>query len=245
MRQILATAILAGTALAAGCAYTGGEIEEPVQRKSQWFSYVGGDDLRAECAPGRKARYRFVYNATWEEQVRAYDLDRLEPGQGALLRVRVLRGGARVLQYWLVDQTGGSGAPTAIVRDVRLDEAQYLALIRAVEASDFGAPPPDGLRLPSWDFYWVVSACADGRWHLNAWRQRERGWDAIAFDRLLFAADPTEVAVRAPPRPPRSWTEADYRLSYGRSTSNPDSKESDSFNLQVGKQGLVGNARLF
>jgi len=243
MRALLASALLA-LALGAGCTYGGGDIAEPFQRKFQWFSYVGGDDLKAECAPGRAPRYRFVYNATWEQQVRAYELERLQPGEGGLLRVHVLRGGARILQYWIFD-TASSPAATTITRDVRISEEQYLALIRAAEASGFGAPSPAGLQLPSWDFYWVVSACADGRWHLNAWRQGQPGWDKLTFDRVLFTIDPTGVPVRRPPEWPRSWTEADYRLSYGRSTSNPDTRESDSFQLVVGREGLAGNLRAF
>jgi len=66
MRALLACALLV-LALGAGCTYGGGDIAEPLQRKFQWFSYVGGDDLKAECAPGRAPRYRFVYNATWEQ----------------------------------------------------------------------------------------------------------------------------------------------------------------------------------
>jgi hypothetical protein len=233
-----------GAALLGACTYAGGDIEEPVRRSAQWFSYVGGDDLRAECEAGRPARYRFVYNATWEEQVRTYDVDRI-PGDGALLRVRVLRGGARILQFWIVDQLGAPVAPTTVVRDVKLSETQYLELIRAVEASGFGEPAPAGLQLPSWDFFWVVSACADGRFHFNAWRQRHPGWDRITFDRLLFAADTTEVALRRPPEWPRSWTEADYRVSRGLSMNNRDTRRSDGFQMAVGQDGLRGNLRAF
>ena len=155
-----------------------------------------------------------------------------------------MRGGARILQYWIFD-SASSPAATTVTRDIRISEEQYLALIRATEASGFGGPPPVGLQLPSWDFYWVVNACADGRWHLNAWRQGQPGWDKLTFDKVLFAMDPTGVPVRAAPVWPRSWTEADYRQSYGRSMSNPDTKESDSFQLQVGADGLSGNLRAF
>jgi len=37
----------------------------------------------------------------------------------------------------------------------------------------------------------------------NAWRQRHPGWERITFDRLLFGADRTEVAVRRAPEWPR------------------------------------------
>lgn len=243
--RALAFAVAFAGMLAVGaCTYEGGDIAEPTQRMAQWFSFVGGDDLRAECAPGRAPRYRFVYNATWEEQVRVYELDRLQPGEGGLLRVRVFRGGARILQFWLLEWAG-SATQTTTLRDVRLDENQYLAVIRAVDASGFGEAPPAGLQLPSWDFYWIVSACAEGRFHLNAWRQRHPGWDRITFDALLFAADTTEIAVRRPPTWPRSWTEADYRTSRGMSMSSSDNRRSDGFNLAVGREGLSGNLRAF
>jgi hypothetical protein len=235
---------LAALLAVSACTYEGGNIAEPTQRNAQWFSFVGGDDLRAECAPGRAPRYRFVYNATWQEQVRVYELDRLQPGEGGLLRVRVFRGGSRILQFWLLEWAS-SATQTTFVGDVRLSEEQYLAIIRATEASGFGEAAPVGLRLPSWDFYWVVNACADGLWHLNAWRQPGARWTAIRFDELLFAADPIGVAVRRPPTWPRSWTEGDFRVSQGSSMSSPDSRGTDGFQLQVGRDGLSGNLRVF
>jgi hypothetical protein len=240
MRPTLAAILLVALALATGCEYRGGDIAEPVQRRAQWFSYVGGDDLRADCAPGRPTRYRFVYNATFDEQVRTYDLDRLPVGDGALVRVRVLRGGARILQYWLLDQLG-SPAPTTFMQDIRINEEQYLALVCAVERSGFGEPPPVGLQLPSWDFFWIVTACAEGRFHLNAWRQPR--WERVEFAEPLFAADPIGVPVRRPPTWPRSWTEADHRVATGRSMSNRDNRQGDDFMIQIGTDGLAGTLR--
>jgi len=65
-----------------GCMYTGG-VGEPMARKYSWFSYAAGDDIKAACTPDAPARYRLVYNANWNEQVRAYDLRRFViPGGG-------------------------------------------------------------------------------------------------------------------------------------------------------------------
>jgi hypothetical protein len=60
----------------AGCAYHG-SFDDPIQRRFQWFSFIGGDDIKAACRPGSSAsidRYRFVYNGRYAEQLRAYEL---------------------------------------------------------------------------------------------------------------------------------------------------------------------------
>jgi hypothetical protein len=59
--------------LMTACATQGPE-DQPVARRLTWFSYVGGDDLRGGCEPGSRAQIRFVYNATYTEQVRTYDI---------------------------------------------------------------------------------------------------------------------------------------------------------------------------
>jgi len=43
-------------------------------RSLNWFSYVAAEDIRAACRPGGRNRLRLVYNALWEEQVRAYEV---------------------------------------------------------------------------------------------------------------------------------------------------------------------------
>jgi hypothetical protein len=49
-------------------------VEQPVVRSFNWFSYVGGDDIRSACQPGGRNRVRLVYNGLWDEQVRVYDV---------------------------------------------------------------------------------------------------------------------------------------------------------------------------
>jgi hypothetical protein len=177
-----------------GCMYRGG-IDNPVVRNFTWFSYVAGDDIRERCAPGRPAQYRFVYNAHYLEQVRAYDLRRSATGEGAMLWVQVFGGEAALNSFSPFDPAApwaGRGA------ERRLSEDQYLSLIRAVEASGFGEAPPAGLRLPSYNFYWASIACADGKLHFNAWRHPSDRWDRIAFDKLLFEFDPSGKPVNPP-----------------------------------------------
>ncbi|MBI3707745.1 MAG: hypothetical protein HY246_08715 [Proteobacteria bacterium] len=222
---------LAAIALA-GCAYRGG-VENPIIRKATWFSYLGGDDIRRQCVPGEPARYRLVYNAMWEQQVRTYDLRRVGPGNGAVLSTLVFGGGGSVASFSPTDPTAPWRGQTA---ERRLPEADYLALIQAIDASGFGAPSPEGLVLPSWGFYWAVAACADGRFHFNAWLHPSDRFAAIRFADLLFTDDGSGVAVNEP----RPLNEALYRIPPAGSY-DPNS----AFELRVGENGLSGTLALF
>jgi hypothetical protein len=233
---ILLRAALLVTLVLAGCTYREGGVANPVTRKFQYFSYLGGDDIRRDCIPGAPARYRFVYNAQYDEHVRAYDLRRIGPGRGAVMTVQVFGGGGNLAAgFNPLDPTGPWRSQSA---EVQLDEETYLRLIRAVEASGFGEPPPKGLSLPSWGFYWAVAACANGQFHYNAWLYPSERFDRIQFDQVLFALDRTGVPVH----PPRPLNEAEYRLRSGAQITDPTYAP---FEVKVGEEGLVGNAALF
>ena len=87
---------LAMLVLAGGCSYQLGGIGNPITRKFQYFSYLDGEDIRRDCVAGAPARYRLVYNANYNEQVRAYDLRRNAPGSGASLTTQVFGGGGNL-----------------------------------------------------------------------------------------------------------------------------------------------------
>lgn len=223
-------------AFAAGCAYREGGIGSPITRKFQYFSYLGGDDLRRDCTAAAPARYRLVYNANYDEQVRTYDLRRNAPGGGATLTSQVFGGGGNLAAgFNPLDPTGPWRGSSA---QVQLDEGTYVQLIRAIEASGFGEPAPAGLTLPSWGFYWAVAACANGRFHYNAWLYPSGRFDRIQFDKLLFSRDGTGVAVN----PPRQQNEAEHRLASGADRNDPTVS---TFDVKVGENGLVGNVALF
>lgn len=234
MRMLLPRVLAAAVLLLAGCSYRPGGIDNPITRKFQYFSYAGGDDIRRDCVPGAPARYRLIYNAVWEQQVRTYDLRRSATGQGAVLFTHVFGGGGHVAQFDLTDPTGPWQGASA---DTRLDEQAYLALIRAIEASGFGEPAPAGLTLPSWGFYWAVSACADGQFHYNAWLYPSERFDRIQFAGPLFRHDTTGVPVNLP----RPQNAALYRLRSNQSYQDLDT----GFDFKVGQNGLAGTASVF
>ena len=223
---------LALAALAvAGCADTQ-RAHDPLVGRVSWFAYLAGDDIKAACAADAPARYRFVYNAVFDEQVRSYDLVRTETG--AKLTVNVSGGGIRLVEF----AVGASLRPETVKRmvEVDLDRAAYLELIRQVEADGFGAPPPEGLRLPSYDFYWAVSACAGGRFHFNVWRNETPGFAALRFPGLLFAQDTTTI----PPAKPYPQT---YAAHVDRIAANHGRDQ--NFELIIRDGGLGGMLTLF
>lgn len=232
IRLALLFAVAFGSTLA-GCTYQGG-VQDPITRKFTWFSYLAGDDIKAHCAPGQPAQYRLVYNAVWNEQVRAYDLKRSATGTGAILFSHVFGSGGTVASVDLSDLTAPWRGATA---DTRLDEQTYVALITTIESSGFGGAPPVGEYLSSWGFYWAVSACAEGKFHFNAWIHPSDRFDRITFNRFLFANDRTGVPVYAP----RPVNAAEYRARSGAYRNDVP----DDFELKVGPDGLVGRLTIF
>lgn len=228
------SAILAVIATTCLTACSGGDISNPIARKLNWFPYVAGDSLRKSCAPGALDQYRLVYNANWDQQVRAYDLRESALKDGtAILFTQIFGGsyGFNVSNFTLSDVTSPSGGQSG---QVRITADQYRALVHAIDDSDFGEAAPKGLRLDSWDFYWVVSACVNGQFHFNAWKFPSPGFDAIKFATWLFALDGTGVPVNSP-RPQAaqySQTEIPRSTTYGGTPY--------AFQFIVGDNGLAG-----
>ena len=183
-------ALFAAVAALASCTWSGGDIGDPLQRKVHWFSFVGGDDIRAACAAGTPDRFRLVYNAVYDEQLRIYEVDSLRrvvsihaitPGNAARLSVDDLLGPWRSVQA-----------------QVQLDQGGYDDLVRAFDQGGMAAPPPVGLELPSRSFHWVAATCRDGKFALTAWKYPSVAFAAMGFDAKLFALDNTGIAVNPP-----------------------------------------------
>jgi hypothetical protein len=156
--------VLAGL-LTGSCTYRQGMIEAPLARNYQHFSYVAGDDIRRDCRQGAATQYRFVYNAIWGEQVRAYDLRRSATGEGAILWSEIVEGGgvlsALDTANLLSSKRDGSGrirlSEARICRAYRRRRGEWIRRPRAARAG----PSVLGLLLGS-------DCLADSRFHLNA-----------------------------------------------------------------------------
>lgn len=205
----------------ASCAYQGGDIGDPLTRKTQWFSFVEGEDIRATCATGTPDRYRLVYNGIYDDQLRIYEVNALQ----RILRIRVTQPGnaARLSTEDLL------GPWRAVEQKVQLDQPAYDRLVASFGESSMFAPPPVGLDLPSRSFFWTAAMCKDGRYGFTAWKYPSPAFAALTFDKQLFALDTTGVPVNAAGEVPFDplWESKARRL------------EVTVFSLKVAPHGIV------
>ena len=224
-RPWVAAALLLG--LLTACASQDALQREPV-RRLDWTQHLNGDDLREACFPGSLPRYRMVYNARHEEQLRRYEV--ISDGAGGAHVIARARAPVRV-----VTVAFDAAAPRdwRLARS-RLGPAAFAGFETALKRSGFFDPPPVGLRLPSAAFYWVAVGCREGRIYFNAWRHPSDRYGALLFPDLLFALDETGVAVN----PPRELDAA--LLTFERGSQGTDDGAAKGFWLTVGENGLRG-----
>ena len=178
----------------AGCAYTG-EPGNPISRSFTWFSYIGGDDIRAACRSGGADHYRFVYNGHYELQIRAYDLVPVSGGAELTARARGRSGNVRRFSFsepfgpWKLDRAAAS-----------LSNAQAEAIVAALSQAAAKAPPAAGQNMQSYDFFWIVTACSSGKFGLFVFRWPQMNFDELGFIPLLLAHDDTGVPYEKPRR---------------------------------------------
>ncbi|NIA72344.1 hypothetical protein HBA54_27515 [Pelagibius litoralis] len=216
----------------AACSYQGA-IDNPTTIKATWFSYLNGDDIRQACAEGATLRYRLVYNADYDEQLRSYELVGDGAG-GAALTARVQGPSGLVVSKLRLDD------PLAWARwttsQAALDAPALGRLDEALERSGAFGPAPTGLRLFSKETYWVSSLCKDGVFSFNAWVYPSERFDEISFNDLLFGHDATGVTVR----PPQAIAPGErFHANVPRRRQSDDDR-GNTFNLQVGENGLAG-----
>lgn len=193
-RRPIALAVLVGLGFAVGACTYRGNFDDPIQRRFQWFSFLDGGDIRADCASGRPDRYRLVYNARFAEQVRAYEVT-ADGGGGAHLVARARGPYANLLEFRLEDPL----APFRWRRSqAMLAPAEFQAFKAALAADGFLEPPPVGERYSSERFYWVASGCMDGVHHFGAWRYPSPGFAAMTVPRFLVERDQTGIPVNSP-----------------------------------------------
>jgi hypothetical protein len=197
--RLAALVVLLGLS-AAACNYPQSEVDDPVSRRFSYLSYLAADDLRESCTPSSGERYRFVYNAEYNRQVRLYEIGIAPDRQEGKLEVRVL-GGKRygVFQFgfknWLLEQ--------AVAR-TRLQRRDVSALYDALERARFGAEPRHGLELWSDSYYWLVSSCHEGNFHQQGYLHPSREFAAQDFAGVLAPLDrPGVPFVAAPGYDPR------------------------------------------
>ena len=216
----------------AACTYQG-PAGNVISQQATWFSYLNGDDIRAQCADGASDRYRLVYNADRVRQARAYDV--WDVREGAVVEQMVDRGivfeSGRPVDASLV------GVPVQARSFLGPEDFDYLEAL--LQASGAFEAPPVGLRLNSRSHYWIVSGCRDGRFFLTGYRYPSDRYDRLRFISFLEARDRTGVAFPRLPTPTQArQVERCYR---GRGTTLDNPR---CYWVEVGEDGLVGIATL-
>jgi hypothetical protein len=215
------------------CAYHG-NFDDPVQRRVQWFSFLGGDDIKATCQPGASGstdRYRFVYNGRYGEQVRAYELVG-DGGGGAYLTARATGKYANLAEVNLEDPLGPLRWKES---RATLNGATFSLFKQALAADGFLQPPKtEGQRFSSNSFYWLVSGCHEGQFHFGAWKYPSEDFQKLQFPKLLLVRDQTGMAFNPPRDAP---TEIMGQPSSSEGANAP-------FNITIRADG-VGGGTLF
>lgn len=212
---------LLGLSLLGACSYNGGDVGDPLHRKFHWFSFVAGDDIAKSCDAASPDRYRLVYNAVWEQQIRIYEIDSAR----RVLRIRVSQPGniATIraddpLANWQAAET-----------TVQLDDAAFAGLTATLAGDHAFGPAAVGLELPSHSYYWAAATCRQGQFTFTGWAYPSAAFDVAGFPAALATLDPGRQTIpKAGPVPlDPTW---EYQRSRGAVTE---------FSLRVGAHGMV------
>ncbi len=177
--------------LLVSCTTYSGSADNPIERSLTWFSYVAGDDIKASCAAGSRDHFRFVYNAVYQKQIRAYDMKGVDAGADLVARVRNEPG--NVSGFRIQDPLG----PWALAESrASISNEQASAIVDALSRDAERAPASAGQQLASNEFYWIVSGCSAGSFRIWAFDQDRVGVNALEFASELRALDGTDIDFR-------------------------------------------------
>ena len=173
------------------CTTYQGEAANPIERSLTWFSFVAGDDIRADCRAGGADHYRFVYNVIYEVQIRAYEL--VPTPAGAELTVRA-RGRSGLVNRFTFNNPFG---PWDLVQSrAHLDNQTAAAIVGTYATAVETSPSSAGQLLDSNEYYWIVAGCSAGTFSLNAFVDPKVDVNALEFPKLLLAHDQSGVRFR-------------------------------------------------
>lgn len=205
-------------------------VDPPIVRSFNWFAYVGGDDIRADCGKDGRSRMRLIYNAVYSEQVRTYELF-LQPDGTTGMSIGVLADQG-VVSNLLLFNGGDVLKPWSMKHGERiLNAGETRDLMALFQASAAFGPPRDGLRLPDVDFWWTVASCRDGIWGFQAYHHPTDGFANVKFAQKLFSLDTVPVPVN----PPRKLVPAELRRDPNAPVNH---MKANQWTLTVGKDGL-------
>jgi hypothetical protein len=219
--------LILGSALALGACTADGGTGNPITRPFQWFSYANGDDIRASCVPGGNAKYRLIYNALYEEQVRVYNIWQRPGSKQAEQTTQVFAGG--ISTDWALSRSGLDVTNTHQSKVV-ISLKDLVSIEQALIKSGFEKPALKGQVLHSDSFYWIAMVCRDGQFKFYAWNKRNADVARLPFRDVLSKGDETEVEFQEPYVP----------VFEGRGSRYDNGKDGSTyFSLEVGNNGLI------
>ena len=177
--------------LIAGCTAYTGSGGNSVTRSLTWFSFVAGDDIKAACVPGSRDHFRFVYNAVYKKQIRAYELVGVE--DGAKFSARARNEGGQIARFSISNPLG----PWELEKsNKQLTNGQAAEIVDAFGRDAAAAPDSAGQQLKSNEFYWIVAACNAGSFRVWAFDQDKVDLSGLGFASALRTHDQTDVNFR-------------------------------------------------
>ena len=214
--------------LLVACSYNNKEDQSPLARKLSWFSYLASNDIREKCGNTVVNQFRFVYNGMYLEQVRAYDLG---PIHRDLARIK-MKITQKVELSLLETDTKKMDflkpwRPIKSNTDIRRTDVELL--IKSLESVAFFSPNKSVTRLPSKDFYWLVTACVRGVFFQRAYLWPQYKFEDLGFISLLKSWDFSNIPYNLPRK-------TDLFDIYG---TNDEKKYSNNFNFILDKGTLL------
>jgi len=209
------------------CSATGGP-GNPLTRPFQYFSYLNGDDIRNDCVVGGKSSYRLIFNALYEQQVRAYDINQEYNGDTGLQKTRVF---SRGIGSEIDVSSSGLDFRSNLKSDETIDLNTLIALDNALISSGFEQSAIEGMVLHSDEFYWIGMVCRDGNFKYYAWTKENADIAKLPLIEVLSNGDKTgsEVAVVKEPI---------VHIRGGRPRGGRDNDSIGYFSLEIGNNGL-------
>ncbi len=173
------------------CTTYQGTTSNPIERSLTWFSFVAGDDIRTACRAGGPDHYRFVYNAIYQVQIRAYELT--PTSDGAELSVRA-RGRPGIVNR--ISLNNPFGPWELLQSSAQIDNPTAAGIVEAYADAVAASPSSAGQLLDSNEYYWIVSGCSGGNFALNAFVDPKVDVNALQFPKRLLAHDDSGVPFR-------------------------------------------------
>lgn len=175
-----------------GCFVSKPNIQNPIERKMGWFTYLAGDDLAATCQPASPTRIRIIHNAGYYDHVGVYNLTFLSKGDAVLVSDRFGR-----VNFANLSVSDPLKPARGIRKTLNLSAENAEAIKQVVTASRLFKTDFATMRAWSAQHYRVFMLCDQGKMSFYAdkfpWNDGDAGQAATSLFDLMQALDPIDI----------------------------------------------------